>query len=482
MATMAAEHFDLAVIGSGSGNSLIDERFADRRVALIDRGIGSTSAFGGTCLNVGCIPTKMFVHPADLAHTPAESSRLGVSLDPATVDWPQIRDRIFGRIDAISSGGRDWRLQNQNVTLFEGAAAFDDPRTLTITTDAGTEQITADQIVLANGSRPRPLALPGADQVAIHTSDDIMRLDALPESLLIIGGGFIAAEFAHVFAAYGVRVEIIGRSPQLLRREDADVSVRFTEILGQRIALHLGEEVTEVHPFRVTRNADIDVKEGMMDHTRGADGATHRHVGAAVLNATGRIPNSDTLNPQAAGLTVSNGLIVVDEHQRTSQPHILALGDVCSPWQLKHVANHEAKVVQHNLLHPQDLIRANHHAVPHAVFSHPQIASVGLTEAAAGEQFDDVVSVIQDYGSVAYGWALEDDQHFCKLVARADGTILGAHLIGPQASILIQPLIQAMATGLTAGRMAREQYWIHPALTELVENALLALPLEEADQ
>lgn len=472
MAAMAAEHFDLAVIGSGSGNSLIDERFADRRVAMIDRGIGSTSAFGGTCLNVGCIPTKMFVHPADLAHTPAESGRLGVTLDPAAVDWPQIRDRIFGRIDAISSGGRDWRLQNENVTLFEGTAAFDDPHTLTITTDAGTEQITADQIVLANGSRPRPLAVPGADQVTIHTSDDIMRLDALPESLLIVGGGFIAAEFAHVFAAYGVRVEIIGRSPQLLTREDADVSARFTEIIGQRITLHLGESVTEVHPH----------EGGIAVHTKDTDGAPHRHVGAAVLNATGRIPNSDTLNPQAAGLNVSNGLIRVDEHQRTNQPHIFALGDVCSPWQLKHVANHEAKVVQHNLLHPQNLTRANHHAVPHAVFSHPQIAAVGLTEAAAREQFDDVVSVIQDYGSVAYGWALEDEQHFCKLVARNDGTILGAHLIGPQASILIQPLIQAMATGLTAGRMAREQYWIHPALTELVENALLALPLEEAAQ
>jgi mycothione reductase len=205
--------------------------------------------------------------------------------------------------------------------------------------------------------------------------------------------------------------------------------------------------------------------------------------GDMLLVAAGRVPNSDLLGLAAAGVqTHPDGRVVVDAYQRTTAPGVYALGDICSPYQLKHVANHEAKVVAHNLLHPDSPREADHRYVPSAVFTAPQIASVGLTEAecraraAAGE--GEYVSALQDYSSVAYGWAMEDSVGFCKLLADpASGQLLGAHLIGAQASTLIQPLIQAMSFGLGAQEMAHGQYWIHPALPEVVENALLRLPL-----
>ena len=171
----------------------------------------------------------------------------------------------------------------------------------------------------------------------------------------------------------------------------------------------------------------------------------------------------------------------VDAHQRTTAPGVWALGDISNRYQLKHVSNHEARVVQHNLLHPDDLATANHDNVPSAVFSYPQIASVGLTEEEAQEQRIRYVTARQAFGDTAYGWAMEDSTSFAKVLADpATGLLLGAHMIGPQSSNLIQPLIHAMSFGQTAYDVARGQYWIHPALSEVVENVLLGLVIDAA--
>jgi mycothione reductase len=201
--------------------------------------------------------------------------------------------------------------------------------------------------------------------------------------------------------------------------------------------------------------------------------------GDCLLVAAGRIPNGDRLDLAAAGIpTHADGRIVVDEWQRTPAEGVYAFGDVSSPWQLKHVANHEARVVAHNLLHPDEPRRSDHRVVPSAVFTHPQIAAVGRTEAQCRADGLDYAVKVQAYGDVAYGWALEDTTGLCKVLAeRGTGRLLGAHLIGPQASSIIQPLVQAMSFGLDARSMAEGQYWIHPALPEVVENALLGLDL-----
>ncbi len=455
-------HYDLAIIGTGSGNSLIDERYHDKRVALLEEG-----TFGGTCLNVGCIPTKMYVYAAEVARTIRTAGKYGVDASIDGVRWNDIVDRVFGRIDPIAAGGERYRREDcGNVTVYGGHARFVGERRI----DTGTgETITADQVVVAAGSRasvPRSVVDSG---VRYYTSDDIMRLSKLPESLVILGTGFIAMEFAHVFSALGTRVSVIARSGSLLRHLDTEVSERFTSLACEKWDVHLTDPARRFRP--VGDGVEVELENGTVVS------------GDALLVATGREPNGDLLDVAKAGIQLDDeGRIVVDEFQRTTARGVFALGDVSSSYQLKHVANHEARVVQYNLLHDawsgdtSELQRSDHRFVPAAVFTDPQIATVGLTEEQARAAGYDISVKVQNYGDVAYGWAMEDTEGFCKLIAdRSTGLLLGAHIIGAQASTVIQPLIQAMSFGLTAKEMATGQYWIHPALPEVVENALLGL-------
>ncbi len=465
-------HYDLAIIGSGSGNTLISSEWDDRKVVLVEGG-----TFGGTCLNVGCIPTKMFVYPAQLASAPAEAARLGVDLSLDGVRWRDIRERIFTRIDAISGGGRDYRADElENVTLIEeyvrltGEKSFETP---------SGDLITADQLVIATGSRAVLPEIPGISLPQVHTSDTVMRIDELPARLLIVGGGYIAAEFAHVFGSFGTEVTIAVRSGGMLRHLDETVSESFTEQAAHQWDLRLNTDVTEL-----SANDDGSVTARL----NGPGGPAELEVDV-VLVAVGRTPNTDRLGAADAGLDLhDDGRLVVDEYQRVLRggrpvEGLWSLGDASSDYQLKHVANHEAKVVAHNLLHPEAQRTSDHRFVPAAVFSHPQAASVGMTEEQALTHADAtgtrIVTAVQHYGSTAYGWAMEDTLGFAKIIAeQSTGRILGAHILGHEASMLIQPLIQAMSFGLDAQTMARGQYWIHPALTEVVENALLKLKTE----
>jgi mycothione reductase len=290
-----------------------------------------------------------------------------------------------------------------------------------------------------------------------------MRIDEVPRRLGIVGGGYIAAEFAHVFSALGSDVTILCKYDVLLRDLDESLSSHFTDAAQRqwdvRLNRHLvAADVTE-DGIRLTDSDGSSVDVDLL------------------LVAIGRDPNSDRLDPARGGVDLeADGRIAVDEYQRTSAEGVWALGDVSSPYQLKHVANHEMRVVAHNLAHPDGLRKTDHRFVPSAVFSHPQLATVGQTEQelrAGGGRF---VGYQQEYGSTAYGWALEDTRSFVKLLADpVSGQLLGAHLLGPDASSLIQLLIQAMSNGQTVRGLARSQYWIHPALAEVIENALLGL-------
>jgi len=261
-------------------------------------------------------------------------------------------------------------------------------------------------------------------------------------------------------------VSVIARAAPLLRHLDLEIAERFTSLAEERWDVRLNTIVTGA-----SKTADGIVLELSDGSSLEVD---------LLLVATGRRPNSDRLNLAAAGVDVHpDGRIAVDAYQRTTADGIWALGDASSEHQLKHVANHEARVVAHNLAHPDTPIESDHRFIPAAVFTHPQLASVGLTEeqaVASGRRF---VTALRGYGSTAYGWAMEDNASVCKLLADpATGQLLGAHLMGEQAATLVQPLIQAMSFGLGVRDMARGQYWIHPALTEVVENTLLALDLD----
>ncbi|MFT4045019.1 MAG: mycothione reductase [Gordonia sp. (in: high G+C Gram-positive bacteria)] len=466
MSTTIIETVDLAIIGSGSGNSIPDDRFDAKTIAIFEEGV-----YGGTCLNVGCIPTKMFVYTADVAEIASTGERFGVHSRVDSVDWPAIRDRVFGRIDPISAGGLDYRENRcPNVTVYSQHVEFDGRDAdghYRLTTADGV--VAAREVILAAGARAVIPPVIADSGVTYHTSDDVMRLPTLPDSLVIIGSGYIAAEFAHVFGSLGTHVTVLARGQRLLRALDHDISERFTEIAGNRWDVRLGADVT-----------------GAADRPDGGvrvELASGEYIDAdALLVAVGRRPNGDRLNLGSVGIDLDDdGRVICDSHGRSGARGVWTLGDVSSPYQLKHVANHEQRVVAANLLKgwdAHDLDSFDHRFVPAAVFTDPQIATVGLTEAQARESGHDITVKTQAYGDVAYGWAMSDSTGLCKLIAdRTTGKLLGAHIIGPQAPTVIQPVIGAMSFGIGAAELARGQYWIHPAMPEVLENALLGLDL-----
>ena len=445
------ERFDLIIVGSGSGNAIPDF-LSDWDIAIVERDV-----FGGTCLNRGCIPSKMFVVPADKALDAQSSGKLGIDTQFNGADFPAIRDRVFGRIDPIAEGGRQYRATGSpNVTLVEGTARFVAPKVL----DVEGRLLTADHILLAAGARPVIPPIPGLVETGFHTSDSIMRLPDLPRRLGIIGGGFIAVEMGHVFSALGSDVTVINRSNTLLRDFDDEISSRFTEVFGQRVDLQLGHLPTKVERVEDGIKVTCVTGETVVDE---------------VLVATGREPNSDLLDVDAAGLVCHHhGTISVDDTMATNVPGIWAIGDIANGYQLKHLANAEAAVAFWNIAHPDEHRHQSYKAVPNAVFSNPQVASVGLTEREAVAQGIPHRVGRRDYAGTAYGWAMEDESSFAKVIVHTEtGLVVGAHILGPQASTLLQPLVQAMELDTPAEVLARNVFYVHPALTEVVENALL---------
>jgi mycothione reductase len=466
-------HHNLLIIGTGSGNSLITPELEGLDIAIVEEG-----RFGGTCLNVGCIPTKMYVLPADRIVEARESDRLGVTFPKPTVNWPAIRDRIFGRIDPIASGGEAYRRSQDFVTVYAATARFVGDRHRRAVDRRGGQRRPDRRRRWITGPRsPRRRPARRRTRAAGCTpADTIMRLDGpCPKRMAIVGGGFVGCEFAHVFSALGVEVTQIQRSATVLSKEEAEVAKRYTALAGERYDLRVSTGVNAAHRTEAgTWQLEVTGPQGRA--TIDAD---------VVLLATGRVPNGDRLDVTAGGIALDEeGHVVVDAQQRTSVEGVWALGDVSSHWQLKHVANHEARVVAHNLAvafgrldaAPQE---SDHRFVPHAVFGHPQVAAFGPTAAELEASGTAYVTKTQRYGDIAYGWALEDVGGFLTVHASpVTRRVLAAHCIGPQASTVIQPLIQAASFGQDVHEVARGQYWIHPALSEVVENALLGLEFD----
>ena len=288
--------FDLVIVGTGSGNSIPGPEFDDWNIAIVEKGV-----FGGTCLNVGCIPSKMFVYAADVAETIRHAKTYGIDAQINGVDWPAIRDRVFGRIDPIANGGEEYRRGEEcpNITVFGGEGRFTGPKTIDVKLpDGTTEQLTGRHIVLGAGARPFVPPYPGIETVEYHTSDTIMRLDALPERLIVMGGGYIAAELGHVFEGLGSQVTMINRSDTLLRAEDDDIRERFTDVFARRVDMRCGSTVEQVWQD----DDGVHVTLTRRGHTEQVDGDT-------LLVATGRVPNGDLLEVGAAGVLTELGRV-----------------------------------------------------------------------------------------------------------------------------------------------------------------------------
>ena len=362
----------------------------------------------------------------------------------------------------MADEGEAWRQTQPMTTVFKGEARFVGDKIL----EVNGQRLTAPRIILAAGARPIIPAIPGLEQVRYHTSDTIMRLPRQPERLAVLGGGYIGAELSHFFGALGTAITILHRGDRLLAREDEEISQRFTDLYARRFTVLLHTQVQRVQQQDDTITLDLRV-----------DGRPQQVTCDVLLLAVGRVPNTDLLDVARAGIAVdAQGRVVTNAYHETTVPGIWALGDIASRYQLKHAANAEARTVAYNVAHPTSQRRRDDFAMPHAVFAGPQVASVGLTEREVQAQGWPYLVGKRDYSATAYGWALGDTESFVKLLAHAETRqVLGAHCLGPHAALLLQPLVNAMRFGETVDQLAHNTFYIHPALTEVVEQALLAL-------
>ena len=452
---MTTRHYDIVVLGAGSGRMVLDEQFQGLRTAIIDHG-----PYGGTCLNRGCIPSKMFLHVAESAASVPELARLGVDARVDRVRWDDIRDRIFSRIDAHAESGPP-AARKDGIDAYEGSARFVGPRQLIVESADGKTELTADRIVLATGAHPIVPEVFSSSGVDFVTSDTVMRLPELPRRMLGVGGGPVGLEMAQMFTGLGVEVTLVAQDATLAGPAGEDIGRRYTEVLRERLTMHLDTEVTGL------RQQDDGI------HAQLKDGTTL--VTDLLLLAAGRAATTEGLGLAEAGVELDErGRVVIDEFGRTSAEGVWALGDVVNTLQLKHLANDQAHVITHNLLHPDDLKPLCSKAIPAAIFTDPQLAWIGSTLEQAREAGRDAVAFTQRLADTAYGWALEDTTSVCTVVVeRGSGAVLGAQIMAPNAATLIQPLVDAAAREESAREVATRQLWIHPAPTELVENALL---------
>jgi dihydrolipoamide dehydrogenase len=446
--------FDLIVIGSGAGMNVAADAVAQgMRVAVVERG-----PLGGTCLNRGCIPSKVMLYPADVIRMAEEAASIGVHATIDEVDFGLIMKRTWDIVLSDRHAMERGTAQSDQLQVFHVDGSFVSDYTLQV----GDDRITADTIIIASGARPFIPPIEGIAETEYLTSATVFDIEVPPKQLLIVGGGYIACEFAHFFSAIGTEVTIVGRNARLVPQEEPEISDLLEEKMSRACHVYTGYEA---------------IRAGRADGLKTVTAISSAHEEALqfsadeILIAAGRRSNSDILRPQNTGVeTDDRGWIQVDPYLRTTKGGIWALGDALGRHMFRHTANYHAQVVWRNAFghhqHPVDET-----AVPHAVFTHPQIASVGLTEKEAVRDHRTLVG-IKTYHSVAKGYAMGEEDGFAKVIVDEEtGKILGAHIIGPHAAILLQPLVYLMNTEEQSFWPLARAQTIHPALSEVVVGA-----------
>jgi mycothione reductase len=448
------QRYDIIVCGSGCGLDIARQGMEHgKRVAMIEPGL-----LGGTCLNVGCIPTKMLVAPADMIVETERAKRLGVSMHVEEIDFAGImqrmRDSRAGSQEHLQHMVGDW----EGVTYVRSPGRFVSPGVV----EAGGETYASDMVFITAGARPLIPPIDGLEEIDYLTNESALELTERPESMVIIGGGYIATEFCHFFAAMGTRVTVLEMLDGLVTSEEPEISAALQRELSSRMTVVTGVKVESV----AKRAGVIQVTA-----RKGSRGRARTYQASHVLVATGRRSNADILLVEKAGVAVDEkGFVVVDGHMRTNQKGVYAAGDITGKAMFRHAANAQAAVAAANALDGAD-VEMDYRAVPHAIYSSPQIAAVGLTEAQARESGYDVVTAVTAYSSVAKGEALDEDAGFTKVVVeRGTERILGFHIVGPYAAMLIQEVVNAMQSGGHLDEIARGIH-IHPELTELIPSS-----------
>lgn len=507
-----SKNFDLIVIGSGSGMDVANAA-AQRglRVALIEK-----NRMGGTCLNRGCIPSKLLIHSADIMELIRQCKTFGININgKILIDFEKIVTRVNSIVDSESEAIQEAydRIENPKVfynqckfvgfkeLLLEGVNA---DLTSSNTVKKGNkrrdsnghsmnnQRITARNFLIASGSRPWVPRIAGLNESGFITSDQALRLKTQPHSLTIIGGGYICCELAHFFGSLGTKINIIQLRNRLVSEEDEDISNRLTEIFAKKYNVYLGYSTESVSKSNnegsdsYNHNEEITGNSSSIIYTitarNNSSGKTIRIESDQLLVAAGRIPNSDTLDLGKAGVKLDDrGYILTDEYLQTNVQGIYSLGDVVGKYPFKHSANLEAQYVIHNLIQEQDKVPVDYAAMPHAIFTYPQIAGVGVTEQFLKQQGKkeniDYMRSIYPYIKTGMGLAIEDHEGFVKfLVDKESRRILGCHIIGTDASVLIHEVLIAMKTTDSEGNTGTIEnigrtVHIHPALSEVVARA-----------
>jgi mycothione reductase len=448
--------FDLIVVGSGTGLDVAVAAVSNGfKVAIIEKG-----ALGGTCLNRGCIPSKMLIHSADLATEIRNAGTFGLHVNGFTVDFPSIVKRVTDDVDVESMEIEKSLMGAENPKLYKAQCRFVDVKTLQV----GTETIRAECILLATGTRPKIPQVSGLKESGFITSDEALRLAVQPKSLTILGGGYIAAELAHFFGALGTKISIVQRGKNLVPNEDEEVAASFTRLMSSRHAIYTGYE-----PVEVTRSGGVYI---VKIASQTGDNAMELESDQ-LLVATGRTPNNDLLDLEKTGVkTDERGYIAVDEYLETSQKGIFALGDAIGRFQFKHAANHEAGYAYNNLMKKGEKFAVDYTAIPHAIFTSPQIAGVGKTEQQLISEKVPYLVGRWSYYDTGMGKAIEDSAGFAKFLLERDSLrILGCHIMGTDASAIIHEVLVAMKAGDGTTNSITDVVHIHPALPEVIRRA-----------
>ncbi len=449
------KNYDVIVIGSGAGAIISDEAAGQGlKVALIDKG----PLVGGTCLNWGCIPSKMLIYTADRIVEIEEARKLGIEAEVKNINFLSIMERMRKSRQEDQLHIREGIRQSKNLDFYEGEGYFVGDYLL----EVNGEKLKGERIFIASGSRVLVPPIKGLENVDYLTNESALELKERPDSLIIIGGGYVAVEFGHFFAAMGTEVTILEMSDRLVLSEEPEISALLKSELSGRMGVHTDTLAEEV------KGGD----HGVVVVTKDTNTGKRREFAAQrIMMAVGRRSNADILKVDNTGVeTDKRGFIKVNEYLETNRKGIFAFGDANGQQMFRHMANREAEIVAQNAFYGTD-IKVDYSAVPHAVYSHPQIASVGLTEAKAREGHDLLIGRWK-YFDIAKGEAMMEKQGYAMaIVEKGSSKILGFHIIGPYAPELIQEVVNAMTSGGGMEELGQGIH-IHPALSELVQYTL----------
>ncbi|MFX1309985.1 MAG: dihydrolipoyl dehydrogenase family protein [Promethearchaeota archaeon] len=442
------ETYELVVIGSGAGLNVLNTGLQiGMKCALVEN-----TKMGGTCLTRGCIPSKVLVHPADLIREAQHAQEVGIKFNIENIDWELIAKRMWSQIDESKSIDKGLSTV-PNLDVYKGNGEFIGEYEMKVRDNKSGKALghfKGERFVIASGARSFIPPIQGIEDLSYIINENFFG-DRFPKkpwkSLIIIGGGVIAAEFAHIFSAMGTEVTIVEMLPRLVVTEEPEISQLLEKSFSKHMKVLLNEKAVKAY-WKKQQKA-ILVKNMQT-------GEEKEIIAEELLVAAGRRSNADLLKIENTGVeTDERGWIKTNQYLETNKKNIWCIGDANGLYQFRHKANYEAEICTNNIFGPEDQKRSvDYSAVPWAIFTYPQIGHVGMTQAEAIEKGYEIFVAIKNYSTVAKGYAMgfetgKENDGFVKLIVDKSYRILGAHVIGPQAAILVQPFVYLMNSGFT---------------------------------